>query len=80
MSNQLPTPYQQFIAKSRYARWLESENRREDWSETVDRYMENVVGLSVGEEEASKLSSAILGLRSHAVYACYDDCWSCLAP
>jgi len=63
MSNQLPTPYQQFIAKSRYARWLESENRREDWSETVDRYMENVVGLSVGEEEASKLSSAILGLE-----------------
>ena len=63
MSNQLPTPYQQFIAKSRYARWLESENRREDWSETVDRYMENVVGLSVEEEEASKLSSAILGLE-----------------
>ena len=63
MSNQLPTPYQQFIAKSRYARWLESENRREDWSETVDRYMENVVGLSVGEEEVSKLSSAILGLE-----------------
>ena len=63
MSNQLPTPYQQFIAKSRYARWLESENRREDWSETVDRYMENVVGLSVGEEEASKLSSAMLGLE-----------------
>ena len=63
MSNQLPTPYQQFIAKSRYARWLESENRREDWSETVARYMENVVGLSVEEEEASKLSSAILGLE-----------------
>jgi len=63
MSNLLPTPYQEFIAKSRYARWLESENRREDWSETVDRYMENVVGLSVGEEEASKLSSAILGLE-----------------
>ena len=64
MSNQLPTPYQQFIAKSRYARWLESENRREDWSETVARYMENVVNLlSVEEEEASKLSSAILGLE-----------------
>ena len=43
MSNLLPTPYQQFIAKSRYARWLESENRREDWSETVGRYMEQVV-------------------------------------
>lgn len=29
--------YQQFIAKSRYARWREADNRREDWSETVGR-------------------------------------------
>ena len=39
MSNQLPTPYQQFIHKSRYARWIDSEQRRENWSETVDRYV-----------------------------------------
>ena len=30
--------YQQFIHKSRYARWLETENRRETWEETVKRY------------------------------------------
>jgi len=30
--------YQNFIAISRYARWLEKENRRETWTETVDRY------------------------------------------
>jgi ribonucleoside-diphosphate reductase alpha chain len=30
--------YQQFIAKSRYARWLEKEGRRETWDETVKRY------------------------------------------
>ena len=30
--------YQQFIHKSRYARWLESEGRRETWAETVQRY------------------------------------------
>ena len=30
--------YQQFIHKSRYARWLE-EQRREEWHETVSRYM-----------------------------------------
>lgn len=30
--------YQQTIHKSRYARWLESEGRRETWEETVDRY------------------------------------------
>jgi ribonucleoside-triphosphate reductase len=35
--------YMQFIAISRYARWLEDENRRENWGETVDRYMRNVV-------------------------------------
>ena len=43
MSNMLPTPYQQFIHKSRYARWLEDEQRREDWHETVDRYVDFMV-------------------------------------
>ena len=31
--------YQQVIHQSRYSRWIESENRRETWEETVDRYM-----------------------------------------
>lgn len=35
----LPTPYQDFIHRSRYARWLEDEQRRETWGETVERYM-----------------------------------------
>jgi|14BtaG_2_1085337.scaffolds.fasta_scaffold01293_5 ribonucleoside-diphosphate reductase alpha chain len=34
----LPTEYQNFIALSRYAKWLENEGRRETWEETVDRY------------------------------------------
>ena len=38
MNNMLPTPYQQFIHKSRYARWLDDEQRRENWDETVSRY------------------------------------------
>lgn len=38
MSN-LPTDYQTFIAQSRYARWDETNNRREHWTETVERYM-----------------------------------------
>ena len=37
-SNYLPSLYQQFIHKSRYARWLWDENRRENWDETVSRY------------------------------------------
>ena len=32
--------YQQFIHKSRYARWLESEGRRETWKETCTRYID----------------------------------------
>ena len=31
--------YRNFIHISRYARWIESENRRETWVETVDRYL-----------------------------------------
>ena len=60
MSNLLPTPYQQFIAKSRYARWLQDENRRENWAETVQRYMDEVVGLSVDGDTATDLAGAIL--------------------
>tara|TARA_R100001129_G_scaffold184589_1_gene169900 strand:- start:2365 stop:4314 length:1950 start_codon:yes stop_codon:yes gene_type:complete len=39
MNNLLPTVYQQFIHKSRYARWIDEEGRRENWDETVDRYI-----------------------------------------
>ena len=36
----LPTLYQDFIHLSRYSRWLEKENRRESWEETVKRYFD----------------------------------------
>jgi len=38
------TPYQHYISKSRYSRFLDKEGRREHWPETVERYfsfMEN---------------------------------------
>jgi ribonucleoside-triphosphate reductase len=38
MSSAIENPYENFIALSRYARWIPEENRREKWSETVDRY------------------------------------------
>ena len=34
----IKNPYENFIAISRYARWIEDKNRRETWSETIDRY------------------------------------------
>ena len=32
------TPYSTYIAKSRYSRFINTQNRREHWNETVDRY------------------------------------------
>ena len=64
MSNLLPTDYQTFIATSRYARWLEEEGRRETWSETVSRYMDNIVRPKVGAEfNSSEIEQAILSLE-----------------
>ena len=66
MNNHLPTDYQAFIHTSRYARWLDEENRRETWTETVGRYMENVVvkktrdEIIVGEIEEAILSLGIM--------------------
>lgn len=37
--NTLPSLYQQYIAISRYSRYLDKEKRRETWTETVDRYI-----------------------------------------
>lgn len=59
----LPTDYQSFIHTSRYARWLEEENRRETWEETVDRYITNVVGNKVHPSVSDEIRNAILSLE-----------------
>jgi ribonucleoside-triphosphate reductase (thioredoxin) len=62
-SNLLPTQYQNFIALSRYARWLPEEGRRETWAETVDRYMDNVVAPRIDDTAVvEELRDAILSL------------------
>ena len=70
MNNSLPTPYQEFIHKSRYARWKQDEQRRETWGETVARYfdyMEGHLGANHGYKLPSSLRSeleeAVLGLQ-----------------
>jgi len=70
MSNMLPTTYQQFIHKSRYARWLDSEQRREDWHETVDRYVDFMVNQVRGKhnyelpkKDVEEIREAILNLE-----------------
>lgn len=34
-----PSVYEEFIFKKSYARWLDDKGTREDWSETVNRYL-----------------------------------------
>ena len=64
MNNYLPTDYQAFIHTSRYARWLEKENRRESWLETVERYMSNVVRPKIGDDTyVNQIRDAILNLE-----------------
>jgi ribonucleoside-triphosphate reductase (thioredoxin) len=64
VSNYLPTDYQTFIATSRYARWLDDKKRRENWGETVSRYMENVVAKVTRDEIVlDDLEQAILNLE-----------------
>jgi len=63
-NNYLPTDYQSFIHTSRYSRWLPEENRRENWGETVSRYLENVVvPVSRDEQVVDDLEEAILNLE-----------------
>jgi ribonucleoside-diphosphate reductase alpha chain len=64
-SNLLPTDYQNFIALSRYARWLDDEQRRETWTETVSRYFDYMQGLHgniITKSLRKKLEDKILGL------------------
>jgi len=60
----LPTDYQTFIATSRYARWMEEEGRRETWSETVQRFMDNIVEfVDIDKKDKQDIHDAILTLQ-----------------
>ncbi len=63
MSNALPTDYQNFIATSRYARWLDDEGRRETWSETVTRYVDYMSEkVGIDETTSNEIWAAIHNL------------------
>jgi ribonucleoside-triphosphate reductase (thioredoxin) len=63
MNNYLPTDYQSFIATSRYARWLNDDNRRENWRETVERFIANVVKGKVDVRTEDDILFAMLNLE-----------------
>ena len=62
MNNYLPTDYQSFIHTSRYAKYFDGKGR-ESWPETVDRYVENVVGNKVDPDTKDEIMFAILNLE-----------------
>jgi len=59
----IPTDYQNFIAVSRYARWMEEEGRRETWEETVDRYVGYMSQKVKGHLPLTQVRDAILNLE-----------------
>ena len=55
----IPTDYQNFIAVSRYARWMEEEGRRETWEETVQRYVDYMTEKVKGHLPKKQIFDAI---------------------
>src|SRR3989338_8368551 len=56
-------PLGEFVYLRTYARWIESEQRRETWIETVDRYiayMKENLGDKLGKREYAEVREAIL--------------------
>ena len=62
MNNYLPTDYQSFIHKSRYAKYFDGYGR-ESWDDTVTRYIANVIKDMVDAETKSEIKQAILSLE-----------------
>jgi ribonucleoside-diphosphate reductase alpha chain len=62
ISNYLPTDYQAFIHKSRYAKYYE-DTGRESWEDTVTRFSVNIIRDMVDPETKRQLEEAILGLE-----------------
>lgn len=56
--------YQQYIHKSRYARYIPEESRRETWEETVSRYIYFWVGKElIDDKTAGELYDAIINME-----------------
>jgi len=62
ISNHLPTDYQSFIHKSRYAKYYE-DTGRESWEDTVTRFSVNTIRDMVDPATKRQLEEAILGLE-----------------
>ena len=60
----LPTVYQSYIHRSRYARYIPENKKRETWEETVERYITNTVARrSELSSDVGAITNAILNLE-----------------
>lgn len=62
--NPLSSQLQQYIHLSRYARWLEEQNRRETWPETVQRYVNFFAGRFPELYPVDRVLASITNLRT----------------
>jgi len=60
------SPYQTYISKSRYSRFLDKEGRREHWPETVSRYFD-FMGTHLQKNHGYVLTEALRGRLQEAV-------------
>jgi ribonucleoside-diphosphate reductase alpha chain len=60
-------PYRNFIAISRYARWLPEQNRRETWTETVDRYVDNVIKVHLDPADYREVDQIRTAILNHEI-------------
>lgn len=69
----LPTLLQQYQHKSKYSRYLDDKGRREDWEETIDRYMKFAAkhiadnygsAIEAWKEQENRIRNAILNLHT----------------
>lgn len=58
----LPTQLQEYVHKSRYARWTNAKQRRETWPETVQRYVD-YFGDKFAHYPKQEIYNSILGLK-----------------
>jgi ribonucleoside-diphosphate reductase alpha chain len=59
-----PSTYEEFIYKRTYSRWLEKESRRENWSESVQRYSDffinHIEEMSLAPEVKTNIRSQLM--------------------
>lgn len=71
----LPTDYQELVYKRTYARWLDTEGRREDWDESINRYRDYFID-RLPEVLHDEFAEAMYAFRNHEVVGAMRSLWT----